>query len=114
MSGDSMLIAYRLIQSLWPPFTRPRRYARMVGQVARGEQRFYTIHSTLPDDLVVQHLLGLQTYAAPLIGLDGQASAWAIDIDTGGPPMLIVALIAAERSIQAFAITLQYSVYNGD
>jgi hypothetical protein len=95
-----------LFQTLWQ--TRPARHARMAGP--GNSAKYYTVHSALADTQLHEHLLGIETYAAPLIGADGTAKALVIEQDDGQMAGARAALDAAARdNLTAFSLVVKGS-----
>ncbi len=46
--------------------------------------KYLTVHAEITDDQIAAHIAGTQTHAVKLIGNDGLARAWAVDVDEGG------------------------------
>ena len=46
--------------------------------------KYLTTHRAITDTQISAHLAGTQTHAVKLIGSDGLARAWAVDVDEGG------------------------------
>ena len=71
-------------------------YARIIGSEHRAAThapmqppgtpggKYLTVHAEITDDQIAAHIAGTETYAVKLIGRDGFARAWTIDVDEGG------------------------------
>ncbi len=71
-------------------------YARIIGSEHRAAThapmqppgthsgKYLTVHAEITDDQIVAHIAGTETYAVNLIGRDGFARAWTVDVDEGG------------------------------
>src|SRR6266540_6608701 len=105
-----------LLQLLWSE--RPKRTAQMQqsgpkyltlvedtgGYVAPGRENTGGLPVAITDSMLIQHLRGDTTYAAPLIGADGLAKALVIEIDSGGQAAIQSVLdCAAAARLTAFA-----------
>lgn len=75
---------------------RAARHAPMLPPGRR--QKYITVHQPITNAQLAAHIRGSATYAITLIGGDGLARAWAVDVDTGGPDAVrayVEALIVA-------------------
>ncbi len=85
-------------------------YARFLGDEQRAEThapmmpkgsasgKYLTVAAPITDAQIEAHILGHETHAIKLIGRDGLARAWAVDVDEGGPEAVrarVAALAAA-------------------
>jgi hypothetical protein len=113
----SELIAFDLLHRIVGNGHRAQRHAVMK---ASGAKKYVHVknyetdpegeHLPITDEEIHAHLLGQATYAVPLIGTDGLASAGLIEQDAGGIDMARRILAAAEAcGVVMFAIVVKGS-----
>lgn len=100
----SNFAGFDLLRTLWT--TRPAHYARMT--YPGSSSKYVTIHSPFTDEKLFRHILGIATFAAPLIGGDKFAKALVLELDEGGMEYAQRVLAVVERHhLTAFSFVVK-------